>query len=674
VLDPIEAAIAKKDILRSSVLRKAIGNAERSLMWEKAMRGISELDGDIRLGVTVNPLTGGWTPVGLRRSDLDTHVSIRGASGDGKTNMVLHIIEQAVELGLSFTIIDKKADYIHLADRYADDDSLLVADMTDLHLHPFEAPPGYSQRKWNRDIATLFAEKQVLERSVNMMSGRANAIYEETGEAPSVYGLYESLLEHAPSRSDGDYHYFSHLMFMLGSLILAYPEVLACRRGNLCPDFFDRRTVIHVDNTDTHTQFILTYIWLWLFRYRKANALRGRNHRGHLFIIEEAQNFLPIKDPRKQMIEDMLIRESREFNIHIFTVAQQATMMNQTVLANSGTQIVCGVKSPLELRYERAALQLDRQLAEALPNLPPNQNIVSLPGSAERDVGGPVLIETPHVNVRKDVTLDEVREMMKGRRERLRSDRIEDGLRESVLNHANRIRKRQRKRQEPVKEEPKAGPPVKAEPTRNEPQRLKPQDIRFEGCHTEEASLLLQDIFKNPFSWDSQRYKRLGMSNTIYSQAVELLRREGWIEQEPAQIWKDPCTKANFLVPTRRFLTQIGRPWSGRGEYEHSYWLWRLGKRFNGQIEDGYTDVAAVVNGVNTAFEVEMPDSVQHAGENVQRDLQKGYEKVYVLHARKKEEGRRMVRGLKRSVKAKLGEIPENVEITDVWSLLEDGK
>jgi len=192
----------------------------------------------------------------------------------------------------------------------------------------------------------------------------------------------------AKSRSAGFIESLLNRMMMLEQ---AFPATSNVGASDMLPALAARSVVFRLHGmTGVPLQFLAGFLLLWLARYREG-ADAGE---GHMVIIEEA-HMLSSDKMRQDIGEGILcrmFRTARKRSIALVLCDQVPSEMPQPILANLGCRIVMRLVGARCIWAIQSSMGLDRQQAEAIPELLPRQAIVQYQSHPT-----PFLIQVPEL-------------------------------------------------------------------------------------------------------------------------------------------------------------------------------------------------------------------------------------------------------------------------------------
>jgi len=323
----------------------------------------------------------------------------------------------------------------------------------------------------------------------------------------------------------------------------------------------------------------------------------------YCFFVDEARKVFSVKHERDLEFSDLSILASRaaEFDICLAVSDQIPSELSRAFIGNSPLKFIFNLGNADDIRIMSQSANLSREQTEYIPVLKSGQAIVKKSGCPI-----PFVIEIPLMNIRKDVTDEEVREHSKAFIEYLQKD---------------------------VKP---ANPSVLE-------QYLNKEKIKKEREMDEKEKDFMKHIARKPLMTMTQRYEEFGISRAMGDRLVDSLERKGLIKRVEIMTGERGGTPKylDFTDRGKKYVhEQLGVKTShlNRG-IEHYYfqnniknWLCEM-EGVNATVEtflkNTRIDVLAEVGGKMIAVECAM--SPEYELENIKKDLQAGCEFVIVV-------------------------------------------
>ncbi len=540
-------------------------------------------------------------PLSLRPEDFSRQVGIFAVTGEGKTNLAYLLALQLLKSKTPFMVIDWKRSWrnlLTLKDRVPELENVRVftvgREAIPFLWNPFRAPPGADRELWIGTIA------EVLEKSHISGPGVAhyfNKIYAKLykGLAPDFYpnffdGLNEignmKAFERELRWKQTAQRIFSS--FTLGSASKAFNA----RDPIKLEDLLDKPVILELDleMPKPLRVFFSELILRWIHLYRLSQGETEKLR--HVLFLEEVHNLFA--ETNSYAIGNSLenvYREIRGFGQGIVSITQHPSMLPIYLLGNCHTQIYLGLQHADDIRTARKSLFLKYD-EESYPNmLNVGEGIVKIKNRVE-----PCLVKTPLVPIKKGYITD-------------------DWLRVNTPGYLPGISDGNR--------------PAKAGYLPTDKYREEEK-----GKHPPHYTLL-SDIFTDPLSSITQRYKRLKLNPKYGNIYKNRLISEGCIQQKKIITGKGWITLFELTQKGKALLRDSGYEVENiREGVVHKFWKHKIAEYYRGKglevlIEEpanGRADIVVVYEDKKTAVEIETGKS-DYIG-NIQKRLKAGFDEV----------------------------------------------
>ena len=547
-----------------------------------------------------------YHPLYLNHEDFIKQIGIFAITGEGKTNLAYLLALQLLKSKTPFIVIDWKRSWrnlLSLQDRFPELNQVQVftigRDILPFLWNPFRPPPEADKELWISTIA------EALEKSHLSGPGVAyyfNRIYIwllkelDSNFYPNFFdGLNELQKIKAFDRELGWKQTALRIFqsFTIGSA----SKVFNARNPIRLEDLLDKPIILELDlELPKPLRIFFSEIilrWIHLYRLSQGETEKLR----HVLFLEEAHNLFAETGYYKKDTNSLenVYREIRAFGQGIISITQHPSMLPVYLLGNCHTQVYLGLQHADDIRTARKSLFLKYDEESYLNMLNIGECIVKIKNRVE-----PCLVKTPLVPVKKGVITDNWIKM---------NTPYLPGL-----YNGNRHRN--------------AG--------------YLPNDIYIEGktgktLQNNKAphQRLLIDIFENPLSGITKRYKRLKLNpkygnkykNMLISrgcvQPIKIITGRGWISLFD-------LTKKGGLV-----LKDLGYDVKDRREgIVHNFWKHKIAEYYKSKnlevlIEkniNGRPDIIVISHNKNIAVEIETGKSNFIA--NIQRCLKAGFDEI----------------------------------------------
>lgn len=554
---------------------------------------------------------------GLRESDLLRHTAVFGASGAGKTNAVLGLIQQVATRGTPVLFFDwKRTGRRFVQCDQGGDHQICTAgrDVLPLPFNPFLPPPEMEPYIHAQHTVDLLAEAFTLGDGARSLLQRAIT---DQLEANPNQCTAEALIARVRDMADNSR---SKQWAVTAERVLN--ELRFIRTGESSVEdqkaFMDRLsrrtssggtsgggvTFIELDALSLPGRtFMANALTAWLYRTRLAG--QQRDQLDLLIVFEEAHHLLNQRDTTRPSQLETLLRLVRETGIGVVLVDQTPSRISGVALANTFTTICLNIKHPSDVQRAASVLGLPPEDREVLLRLPVGCGVVRL---AER-WDQPFLVQVPPFELATTSLSD---------------DALIRFLRET--------------RESPRKWR---GPPAYSPHT---PAGLGVSQVSVQDRVLSDRSLtLLRDILMYPDDGVKRRYLRLGLTIGAGHRVKCALIKSGYLEQ--AMMPFEHTHKA-MLGLTKKARDELGvddtADTPGRASIQHRYWqrwwarhleslgyLTSIEASRSSSEADGRFDVLAKRDGVSLAVEVETGKSDVES--NIRRGLRANINHVLVV-------------------------------------------
>lgn len=550
----------------------------------------------------------------LSPGDFIKQIGIFAVTGEGKTNLAFLLALELLKMGIPFCAIDWKRSWrglLSLKESIPELKELQVytigRDVARFPWNPLRPPPGVHYKSW------LGVITEVLEKSHLGGAGVADFFlrifekkFKELGfDDGKEKDFYPNFFD-GKADLDGMRVYARELLWKQSTarILRDFTFGPAAKSFNArnpikLEELLDKPVILELDLEmpkslrTFFTEIILR--WIHLYRLGQGETDQLRN----VLFLEEVHNLFPksrIERETSSSLENVY-REIRAFGQGLVSITQHPSMLPIYILGNCHTQIFLGLQHEDDIRAARKSLFLSRE-QEAYPNmLKTGEAIVKIKNRIE-----PCLVKTPLVPIKKgEITDDWLKVNTPGYLPTLNEGNtsFDPGY---LPGH--------------IKENPEEG--------------KNPLDKANAPLHD-----LLADIFLNPLSSTTQRYKRLGFNSKYGTRFKNLLISEGYIQ--PQKI----ITNSGWLIlfeitpKGKTVLRDIGHIIKEKNEgIIHKFWKNRLAEHYQKKgyevlIEEGIhgkTDL--IVIGGNKRVAVEIETGKSDAIANVEKNLKAGFDEI----------------------------------------------
>ncbi len=543
----------------------------------------------------------------LRPEDFSKQVGIFAVTGEGKTNLAYLLALQLLKSKNPFLVLDWKRSWrnlLTLKDEIPELKDVQVftvgRDTLPFLWNPFREPPGADKELW---ISTI---SEALEKSHISGPGVAyhfNSIYSKLYKS-FTHDFYPNFFD--GMREIGKIKAYERELrwkqtalrifnsFTLGSASKAFNA----RNPIKLEDLLDKPVILELDLEMPKplrvffSEMILRWIHLYRLSQGETEDLR------HVLFLEEAHNlFAKTNMYNESNSLENVYREIRAFGQGIVTITQHPSLLPIYLLGNCHTQIYLGLQHADDISTARKSLFLKYEEEAYLNMLNVGECIIKIKNRVD-----PCLVKTPLVPVKKGYIND-------------------DWLRVNTPSYLSLIHDGNR--------------PLSA--------RYLPPDIYREGeegkhppNNKDGHHRLLIDIFENPFSGITLRYKRLKLNPKYGNRHKNQLISEGCIYQRKIITGKGWITLFDLSQKGKALLRDFGYEVENKREgIVHKFWKYKIAeyyksKGLNVLIEEYYVngrpDITIIHDDKKVAVEIETGKS-DFIG-NIQKRLEAGFDEV----------------------------------------------
>ncbi len=542
----------------------------------------------------------------LKPSDFTKQIGIFAITGEGKTNLAFLLALQLLKSKTPFMVVDWKRSWrnlLSLSDKHPELKDVQVftigRDVLPFFCNPFRPPPGSDRELWISTIA------EVLEKSHLSGPGVAyylNRIFPKLfrGLSGDFYpnffdGLKE--LEKITAR-DREFRWKQTAMrichsFTQGSI----SKVFNTRNPIHIESLLDKPVIFELDlEMPKPLRIFFSEIilrWIHLYRLSQGETEKLR----HVLFLEEAHNLFTDTGIYKESNSlENVYREIRAFGQGIVSITQHPSVLPIYLLGNCHTQIYLGLQHADDIRTARKSLFLNYDEESYLNKLKVGECITKIKNRIE-----PCLVKIPLIPVAKGaITDDWLKVNPPGY-----FHRTIDGKNHNhpgFLHHAK--------------------------------YRMNNNGKNHKTGITVQSKLLV-DIFLNPFTGITERYKRLKLNPKYGNTFKNLLISQGLIQPRNIITGKGWITLFDLTQKGRIVLRDLGYEEKFISEgIIHKFWKLKISEYYRKKnmevlVEkniNGRPDIIVINGAKKTAVEIETGKSNFIA--NIQRALEAGFDEI----------------------------------------------
>lgn len=378
-------AETKSERFEHDQLLRILADRKAKLDFQRVIRlpppAAETLCGEIDIGTVLYPETP-YAHLGLRNHELIRHMLVVGSTGAGKTNLVLHLIEQLAVQQKPFLIFDWKQSYRRLATQPGGE-RLQVMRLGDqnctFRFNPLIPPPGVHPKHWLALLIDVLRHSYFVAEGVEYLCRKAiDHLYEQFGiyEGKAVYPTFEDvekvlLKEFVRGR---EMLWMSSAKRMLASLTFSglLGNVLNVREHEPVERILSQQVIFELDNLATLERiFFIESLLLYLY-HAKKNTTRKRDNHDATIILEEAHHILSGRKEAllgQETIVETVIRMIREFGVGVIVIDQEPSKLSQSILANTNTKICFTLGSGKDISRMARAMRLTSDERDCIDQL-----------------------------------------------------------------------------------------------------------------------------------------------------------------------------------------------------------------------------------------------------------------------------------------------------------------
>lgn len=562
-------------------------------------------------------------PLCLSPEDFIKQIGIFSITGEGKTNTAMLLALQLLKFRIPFLVVDWKRGWRNLLsyrgkypglkienkNQFSMDDVQVFTigrNISQFEWNPFRAPPKADPIMWISTVAEVLEKSHVSGMGVGALVNRIYSrkfkelkINSESTFFPNFYdGLKE--LEGLYAR-ERELKWKQTALRIFESFTLGpASKAFNSRNPIRLEELLSKPVILELDlEMPKHLRVFFTEIilrWIHLYRLGQGESKRLK----HNLFLEEVHNIFPQQKYGNDSYSSLenVSREIRATGQGLTYITQHPSLLPVWLLGNCHTQIYLGLQHETDIRAAQQSLFLKREEQEYLNMLQVGEAIVKVKNRVE-----PCLVKVPLVPLGENIEDDWLKENMRGYFQ----------------------------------------PSIDAKRVENRGYFQGDNKESESGKYPSMSERLLVDVFQNPLSSVTQRYKRAGIDTKAGNQCKDGLIENGFIVQRII------VTKTGWLTllePTakgRLMLNELGyKAVDDKESIVHKFWKQRIseyykGKGFDVLIEEhiggGRPDIIVISGDKKVAVEIETGNS--DAVYNLEKNLRKGFDEVICVAVNK---------------------------------------
>ena len=571
-------------------------------------------------------------PLYLKEEDFIKQIGIFSITGGGKTNTAMLLSLQLLKKKIPFMVIDWKRQWRSMLslEKFPELKDVQVytigRDVIPFLWNPFRAPPNIDYKTWISVIVECLEKSHLGGLGVGDFIFRIyEKLFSEQKDKNFYPNFWDGMRELEGIKVGGRAILWWQSTKRIFKSFIFGPSSKSfnARDPVKLEELFEKPVILELDQEMPKPlriffmELVLRFIHLYRLSQGESEKLR------HVLFLEEMHNLFQKNKYEKDKIDGLenVYREIRSFGQGLVSITQHCSILPTHVLGNAHTLIFLLQQHQEDIEAARKALFIERDDEAYLNMLRTGQGIVKI---AERI--NPCLAQFLYVPVIKGMITDE-------------------WLKVNTRGYSKAI--------SDVKEGENRG--YSAGDNKEGGNKEYPSDLKEK---------FLADIFLNPLSSVTQRYKRIGIYLQAGNQCKDGLIEQGLIEQKKIITKTGWITLFELTQKGRMMLNELGyKAVDDKESIGHKFWKFRIAeyyknKGFNVLVEEhvnGRPDIIVMNGSKKVAVEIETGNS--YALQNIERDL-KLFDEVICVAVNKDVEEK-----IKRDLKTS----DERVKVTSVF-------
>jgi hypothetical protein len=357
----------KLELLRLIADRKAEFDFKEGIKLPPPIPSV--LRGRYHIGQVIYP-DREYAEFGLDDADFMKHALVVGITGAGKTNLVIHILDQLNQAKVPFLVFDWKRNYLALKQLSGFDDLKIIRLGTrncPLKFNPLIPPQGIEPKNWLALLIDVIKHAFFVGHGVEYFFRKGiNYLYEQFGiyEGKSEYPTFadiERVLQKEFVRGR-EMLWMSSAKRTLATLTYTglLGDIINVRHNQGLDSILTKSTIFEMDNLATVEKiFFVESLLLWLYHVRKSEPRREQFK--HAIVIEEAHHILSGKKELgfgEETIIESIIRMIREFGEGVIAIDQEPSKLSNSILANTNCKICFNLGNGKDITTMARAMSL----------------------------------------------------------------------------------------------------------------------------------------------------------------------------------------------------------------------------------------------------------------------------------------------------------------------------
>jgi hypothetical protein len=553
-------------------------------------------------------------PIYLKEEDFIKQIGIFSITGGGKTNTGLLLALQLIKKKIPFMVIDWKRQWRSMLSLSKElnfegvEVYTIGRDVIPFLWNPFRPPPNIDYKTWISVIAECLEKSHLGGLGVADFFIRIyEKLFNERKDENFYPNFYDGLSELEKIKVGGrEFLWWQSTKRIFKSFTFGPSSKSFNARNPLkLEELFEKPVILELDQEMPKplriffTELILRFIHLYRLSQGESEELR------HVLFLEEIHNLFQVNKYEKGRIDSLenVYREIRSFGQGLVSITQHCSLLPVHVLGNSHTLIFLALQHQDDIEAARKSMFLIRDDEVYLNMLKTGQGIVKV---MERI--NPCLVKFLYVPVKKGMITDEwLKDYGRGY-SKPASDVKEGENRGYSIGDNKEVGNKEY-----------------------------PSDLKEK---------FLADIFLNPLSSVTQRYRRLGIYLQAGNKCKDNLIENGFIVPRKIITKTGWITLFELTQKGRMILNELGyKAVDDKESIIHKFWKHKIGEHyraggFDVLIEEhvnGKPDIIVIGNNKKVAIEIETGNSDYL--KNIERDV-KAFDEVICVAVNKEIEAR----------------------------------
>jgi len=393
-----EAARLVRSVLEGYAIARTVSQHPYYIPVEAA-----EVAGPIQVGTEV------YSGYRVGFHPAEGHMLVVGATGFGKTNLVMLILSRVMG-ELPFWAFDQKRDLRHLIRAHRNIYPVRLDE--GLKFNPLRPFKRVHPRGWYQVFFDIFCQgEDLLSGSKAYGLELLDRLFNETPEpGPTMFDFTElvraELKRLRPSTVRG--RYAERLLTRLESLLTVFGDVYDCAVGFPMEDFAGENVVFETDGIDTlAAQFQIRCLLFANYCWRTEEGQRGDAAR-QLVVVDEGQVVFNPMEERKFAsgvpFIDLMVQRAREFGL-VFMVCNQNTRLAYSIKENSRIKVCFNLCEGYDQVSIARTMAMTRQQLAGIGGLGVGEALMQFAGRCPK----PILVRVDHYPIEKSVDSEAVR-------------------------------------------------------------------------------------------------------------------------------------------------------------------------------------------------------------------------------------------------------------------------